>query len=64
MTTVLPTGQAPVFNPDFWDFSLDELRYSVGFSATWLAPIGALTFSYGMPLNAVQGDPTATRMMT
>lgn len=54
----VPTGQEPVFNPEFWDFSLDEIRYSVGLTATWLAPIGALSFSYGVPLNAVENDPT------
>ncbi len=53
----VPTGQAPVFDPEFWDFSTDEIRYSVGLTATWLAPIGALTFSYGVPLNEVSGDP-------
>ncbi len=53
----VPTGQAPVFNPEFWDFSTDEIRYSVGLTATWLAPIGALSFSYGVPLNAVSGNP-------
>ncbi len=53
----VPTGESPFFDPEIWDFSVDELRYSVGVSATWLAPIGALTFSYGIPLNEVENVP-------
>ena len=53
----VPTGQPPVFDPNIWDFSVDEIRYSVGLSATWLAPIGALTFSYGLPLNSIENVP-------
>lgn len=30
---------------------LDEVRYSVGIGATWLSPMGAMTLSYGVPLN-------------
>ena len=30
---------------------LDEIRYSVGVAATWLSPMGAMTVSYGVPLN-------------
>ena len=29
----------------------DELRYSVGVAATWLSPMGAMSVSYGVPLN-------------
>ncbi|WP_456407894.1 outer membrane protein assembly factor BamA [Thiolapillus sp.] len=29
----------------------DEIRYSVGIGATWLSPMGAMTLSYGVPLN-------------
>jgi len=29
----------------------DELRYSVGVAATWLSPMGAMSISYGVPLN-------------
>ncbi len=53
----VPTGEAPIFDPNFWDFDVDEIRYSVGLTATWLAPIGALSFSYGIPLNVVENDP-------
>ncbi len=35
---------------------LDELRYSVGFGVTWLSPVGAMTLSYGVPLNEQDGD--------
>ncbi len=34
----------------------DQLRYSVGVGATWLSPMGALTISYGVPLNDKPGD--------
>jgi len=34
----------------------DELRYSVGVGATWLSPMGALTVSYGIPLNDKDDD--------
>ena len=37
-------------------FKFDELRYSVGVAATWLSPLGALTFSLGKPLNDQPGD--------
>ena len=29
----------------------DEIRYSVGVAATWLSPMGAMSVSYGVPLN-------------
>ncbi len=29
----------------------DEIRYSVGVGATWLSPMGAMTLSYGVPMN-------------
>lgn len=29
----------------------DDVRYSVGIGATWLSPMGAMTLSYGVPLN-------------
>ncbi|HHB11620.1 MAG TPA: outer membrane protein assembly factor BamA, partial [Chromatiales bacterium] len=34
----------------------DEIRYSVGVGATWLSPMGALTVSYGVPLNDKDDD--------
>ena len=38
------------------DFDAAELRYSVGVGATWLSPLGALTFSLAKPLNEKDGD--------
>ncbi|WJW76582.1 outer membrane protein assembly factor BamA [Thiohalobacter sp. IOR34] len=43
---------------DFNDFEAGELRYSVGVGATWLSPLGALTFSLAKPLNEKEGDDT------
>jgi outer membrane protein insertion porin family len=34
----------------------DEIRYSVGIGATWLSPMGAMTLSYGVPLNDQKYD--------
>ncbi len=38
-------------NIDFGD-----LRYSAGFGVSWVSPIGPLKLSYGVPLNAKDGD--------
>ncbi len=45
-------------NPISYDFALDEMRYSVGASIQWLAPIGLFRVSYGIPLNDKPGDDT------
>ncbi len=37
---------------------LDELRMTYGISMNWYTPVGPLIFSYGMPLNAKDGDYT------
>jgi outer membrane protein insertion porin family len=29
----------------------NEIRYSLGVGATWLSPMGAMTLSYGVPMN-------------
>jgi len=42
-----------VSDPDFGD-----LRSSVGIGASWLSPIGALTFSMAQPLNDDENDET------
>lgn len=34
----------------------DEIRYSTGLGLTWLSPMGAMTLSYGVPLNDKDGD--------
>jgi outer membrane protein insertion porin family len=39
-------------------FALGELRYSAGVSTSWLSPIGALSLSFGWPLNEKPGDQT------
>jgi len=38
------------------DRGSDGVRYSVGIAASWLSPIGALTFSLAQPLNDEPGD--------
>ncbi|HIP52549.1 MAG TPA: outer membrane protein assembly factor BamA, partial [Chromatiales bacterium] len=37
-------------------FEASDLRYSVGLSATWMSPLGALTFSFAEPLNDEEFD--------
>ncbi len=39
-----------------YDFDVDELRQSVGFAVSWLAPLGTFKFSYAYPLNAYDGE--------
>jgi len=36
------------------DFEAGDLRYSVGVGATWLSPLGALSFSLAKPLNTAR----------
>jgi len=43
---------------DYDRFDAGELRYSAGVSATWLSPIGPLTFSLAKALNDKPGDET------
>ncbi len=38
------------------DFSFNKLRASYGLGITWLTPIGALGFSYAVPLRSQPGD--------
>ncbi|MEO1896462.1 MAG: outer membrane protein assembly factor BamA [Cycloclasticus sp.] len=40
------------------EIDLGELRYSVGVSAKWLSPFGALSFSLAAPLNEQEKDET------
>ena len=35
---------------------LSELRASTGLALLWLSPVGALTFSYAVPINDQEGD--------
>jgi outer membrane protein insertion porin family len=37
-------------------FDPDELRYSTGIGASWLSPVGALTFSYAVPMKTDDQD--------
>jgi outer membrane protein insertion porin family len=47
---------APTFDSTQNGFDAGQLRMSTGLSFVWLAPIGPLRFSYGVPLNDVPGD--------
>ena len=47
---------APTYNSTKNGFDASQLRMSTGLSFVWLAPIGPLRFSYGIPLNDVPGD--------
>ena len=47
---------APTFDSTENGFDASQLRMSTGLSFVWLAPIGPLRFSYGVPLNDVGGD--------
>ena len=47
---------APTYNSTENGFDANQLRMSTGLSFVWLAPIGPLRFSYGVPLNDVPGD--------
>ena len=52
----------PFFDSDgnLVDYGVDlnELRYSVGLAAQWLAPLGLFKLSYGIPLNDDDQDQT------
>ena len=37
-------------------FDFGDLRYSAGFGVSWVSPLGPLKLSYGIPLNAKDGD--------
>lgn len=53
MSTFVDVGNV---YPTISDFDAADLRYSVGVGATWLSPLGALTFSLAKPLNEKAGD--------
>lgn len=61
MSTFLDVGNV---YPSYDDFEAGELRYSVGVGATWLSPLGALTFSLARPLNDKAGDDTQVFQFT
>jgi outer membrane protein insertion porin family len=58
---VYDTGGVTFFERDGvtkLDYDLGDygLKYSVGIGAQWLAPLGLFRFSYGIPLNAEEGN--------
>ena len=46
------------------EFDVDTLRYSAGFGAIWLSPIGPLTLSFAEPLKSEDGDETQRFQLT
>ncbi len=40
------------------NFSLNNMRYSVGISGEWLSPFGALSVSFAVPMNSGDNDQT------
>ena len=46
------------------EFEFDTLRYSAGFGAIWLSPIGPLTLSFAEPLKSEDGDETQSFQLT
>jgi outer membrane protein insertion porin family len=42
--------------PVVYHFNYANLKQSTGVAVQWLAPLGLFRFSYGIPLNAFQGD--------
>ena len=61
VTGFFDTGQ--VFGPGD-TFDVAEFRSSVGVSAIWLSPLGALTFSVALPLNDKASDRTQPLQFT
>ncbi len=58
---IFSSDTTPFFDPETgepqnFEFSTSDLRYSAGISAQWLAPLGLFKFSYGFPLNSESGD--------
>ena len=55
---VFSTGGVEFFDrlgdPISYDFDYDRLKHSVGLAVEWLAPLGLLKFSYGVPLNPIE----------
>jgi outer membrane protein insertion porin family len=49
-TSTLPSAEETAFP------GAQAFRYSAGVGVAWSSPIGPLKFSYGIPLNAQQGD--------
>ncbi len=58
MAVFFDIGQVFDTTKEEYDFKASEFRYSAGVGASWLSPIGALTFSFGLPINDKEGDET------
>ncbi|MEX0729992.1 MAG: outer membrane protein assembly factor BamA [Aquisalimonadaceae bacterium] len=54
-STFLDAGQVYDTKDDA-EVDLDQLRYSAGVAFTWMSPLGALTMSWGNPLNDERDD--------
>ncbi len=50
------TPQSDIITPT--GFSLSDVRYSTGISATWISPLGVLAVSLAYPINPKHGDDT------
>ena len=48
--------QCPSVAENCFDFSADDLRYSVGFGMTWLTGLGPMTFSLAVPFQTQDFD--------
>jgi outer membrane protein insertion porin family len=58
MAAFFDIGQVFDTNKPDYDFKTSEFRYSGGLGASWLSPLGALTFSFALPINDQAGDET------
>jgi outer membrane protein insertion porin family len=48
--------QCPTISTNCFDFSVDDLRYSVGFGVTWLTGLGPMSFSIAQPFQTQPFD--------
>ena len=48
--------ECPSVSENCFDFSIDDLRYSVGFGVTWLTGLGPMTFSLALPFQTQDFD--------
>ena len=60
---IFSTDTTPFFDPqtgepNSFDLAASDVKYSVGASFQWLAPLGLFKFSYGFPLNDESFDDT------
>ena len=50
------TSSFPSVAETCFDFSVDDLRYSVGFGVSWLTGLGPMTFSIAKPFQTQDFD--------